>query len=325
MGVTGALKGGQKTGSNAPPPPPPPGKANIRPADNRRRSPLDNPPPPPPADQSDHRGGKRNSPLGKSNRAVLDPRIFGSLIHLPLISSHVSLPPLSPPPHTNHPNVTLLLEPQRVKGGHVAQVVPSKVTLGGKMYNIQESATSASSRSSASNSSTSTSVGGGWGLVSAGASTDSGSTNSAAAADSDASSKASWNTIGGNSLLSGNVATWTPTVAYPENWGIITFDEMIDLTSSPLFPESARKKLNELMTTPEYAVVFGTGSSAGSMASSSAGDALLGVVQIPDQSGRYYLSIPHSSEPGAVAFFREGCFTSNMAEGQVCAPIPRDV
>ena len=107
-------------------------------------------------------------------------------------------------------------------------------------------------------------------------------------------------------------------VAYPENWGIIVYDEMIDFSASPLFPESARKQLNELMTTPEYTLVFGTGSSSPSLASSTAGDAILGIVQIPDSSGSNYLSIPHSSNPGAMAFFRNGCFTTNTNVPQPC-------
>jgi hypothetical protein len=198
------------------------------------------------------------------------------------------------------------------------QVMPSKVTLGGKMYNIAQAGTSASNSSSGSNKSTSASAGVSYDGVGASAGVDTGSTNSSANSGSSANASNNWSTIGGNSLLSGNVTQWTPTVAYPENWGIIVYDEMIDFSASPLFPVSARKQLNELMTTPEYTLVFGTGSSSPSLASSTAGDAILGIVQIPDSSGSNYLSIPHSSNPGAMAFFRNGCFTTNTNVPQPC-------
>ena len=53
-------------------------QAHIRTADNRRRS---------PPDQNDHRGKKRNLPLGKSDLASFGARIFRSQNPPPPLSS----------------------------------------------------------------------------------------------------------------------------------------------------------------------------------------------------------------------------------------------
>ena len=43
---------------------------------------------------------------------------------------------------------------------------------------------------------------------------------------STASSGNNWNTVGGNTLLAGNVTSWVETVRSPMNWATIVYDEV---------------------------------------------------------------------------------------------------
>jgi len=196
------------------------------------------------------------------------------------------------------------------------QLVPQFVTLGGKMYNLQTASSSSNNSANAKSSSYSANASAGSVAQAAGINASvgvsGGNKKSGAASGSSASAKNNWSTKGGNSLLSGNPTAWTPTVAYPKNWGIIQYDQVIDFTQSPLFPADARAQLDELMTTPEYAMVFGNGGST----DTTAGNAILGTVQISDQSGAYSLSVPHGCTPGTIAFFRTGSFTYNTTRTQ---------
>ena len=75
-----------------------------------------------------------------------------------------------------------------------------------------------------------------------------------------ASSRAEmWGSIGGDSLQSANADKWVESVTDGDNWGIINYDKVVDITQSSLFPSSAKAALQALMATPEYREVFGPG------------------------------------------------------------------
>ena len=130
------------------------------------------------------------------------------------------------------------------------------------MYNISESSSVGSSRATGNSSSTSAGVSGGAYGVSVGASHSQGGATSSESANSLANATSFWDTIGGDTILSGNKASWAPTVSPPQNWGVISLDEIVDFAQHPLFPAWAKKELQKLQTTQAYKEVFGHGAPA---------------------------------------------------------------
>jgi hypothetical protein len=130
------------------------------------------------------------------------------------------------------------------------------------MYNISESSSVGSSRATGTSSSTSAGVSGGAYGVSVGASHSQGGATSSESANSLANATSFWDTIGGDTILSGNKASWAPTVSPPQNWGVISLDEIVDFAQHPLFPAWAKKELQKLQTTQAYKEVFGHGAPA---------------------------------------------------------------
>uniref|UniRef100_A0A7S1IYP5 MACPF domain-containing protein n=1 Tax=Eutreptiella gymnastica TaxID=73025 RepID=A0A7S1IYP5_9EUGL len=131
---------------------------------------------------------------------------------------------------------------------------PKTVTLGGKAFSIEDSASASSAMGKSTTSETTVSASGSYSGVSASAGYGSGSSNSNNSSNGSGTGASNLQTTGGNSLLTGNWAAWVDSLGDAKTWRTITYGEMVPISN--FIPLDMQSKLNELMNTPEFQTVW---------------------------------------------------------------------